>query len=112
MTGKLILASLALTASTFAASAGEFSGVVTDTMCGSNPHTSMMKDRTDAECVRVCARGSFAYALVSGGSVMKLSDQKRSEKYAGQKVRVTGTYDEKSKTLHVVSIAPENGSVQ
>ncbi|HVV47807.1 MAG TPA: hypothetical protein VHC72_21495, partial [Bryobacteraceae bacterium] len=90
----------------------EFSGIITDTMCGANPHSSMMKNKTDAECVRICTRGSYAYALVSGGSVMRLSDQKVPEKYAGQKVRVTGTYNEKNKTLRVVSIAPENGSVQ
>lgn len=113
MTCKLTLACFAIAGAIFAApTTNEFSGVITDTMCGSKPHTNMMKDKSDPECVRICARGSYAYALVSGGSVMKLSDQKKSEKYAGQKVRVTGAYDEKSKTLRVVSIAPENGSVQ
>jgi hypothetical protein len=112
MTGKLTLACLAIAAVIFGEPAKEFSGVVTDTMCGAKPHTSMMKNKSDAECVRTCARGSYAFALVSGGSVMKLSDQKASGKYAGQKVRVTGAYDEKSKTLRMVSIAPENGSVQ
>ena len=112
MTGKITLACFALAAAVFAEPSREFSGVITDTMCGAKPHTSMMKDKSDAECVRTCARGSYAFALVSGGSVMKLSDQKTSGKYAGQKVRVTGAYDEKSKTLRVVSIAPENGSVQ
>ena len=33
-----------------------FTGVVTDTMCGLKPHSKMMKDKTDAECVRLCAR--------------------------------------------------------
>ncbi|HVW10018.1 MAG TPA: hypothetical protein VHC90_15625 [Bryobacteraceae bacterium] len=111
MTGKFTLASLAMAAAIFAAPAQpptEFSGVITDTMCGARPHSAMMKDKTDADCVRICARGSSAYALLSGGSVMKLSDQKTTAKYAGQKVRVTGMYDEKSKTLRVVSIAPEN----
>ncbi len=113
MTGKLTLACFAVAAVIFAApAANEFSGVITDTMCGAKPHANMMKDKSDAECVRVCARGSYAYALASGGAVMKLSDQKTSAKYAGQKVRVTGAYDEKSKTLRVVSMAPENGSVQ
>jgi hypothetical protein len=112
MMGKLILTALALAAAILAAPAAEFSGVITDTMCGAKPHASMMKDKSDDECVRICARGSFGYALLSGGSVMKLSDQKASAKYAGQKVRVTGTWDAKSKTLRMVSIAPENGSVQ
>ena len=79
-----------------------FTGVITDTMCGSKPH--MMKDKTDAECVRQCARGPYGYALSDGTTVMKLSDQKAPAKYAGQKVKVTGVYDEKSKTLKVTSI--------
>jgi hypothetical protein len=109
MTGKLTLASLAIAAAIFAAPAPkEFDGVITDTMCGAKPHSEMMKDKSDAECVRICALGSSAYALLSGGSVMKLSDQKTSEKFAGQKVRVTGTLDGKSKTLRVASIAPAN----
>ena len=86
-----------------------FSGVITDTMCGAKPHTSMLKDKTDAECTRICARGSSQYALYDGTSVMKLSDQKTSEKFAGQRVRVTGAYDEKSKVLKVVAMESEAG---
>jgi hypothetical protein len=87
-----------------------FTGVITDTMCGSKPHSNMMKDKTDAECVRLCARGPQGYALSDGTTVMKLSDQKAPAKYAGQKVRVTGVYDEKSKTLKVASIEPADGN--
>jgi hypothetical protein len=112
MTGKLTLACLAMAAAIFAEPAKEFSGVVTDTMCGAKPHAKMMKEKTDAECVRICTRGSYSYALAAEGGVMKLSDQKTSEKFAGRKVRVTGVYNAKSKTLRVVSMAPENGSVQ
>jgi len=86
-----------------------FTGVITDTMCGSKPHSNMMKDKTDAECVRLCARGPNAYALFDGNTVMKLSDQKTPAKYAGQKVTVTGVYDERSKTLKVESITPTDG---
>jgi hypothetical protein len=87
-----------------------FTGVVTDTMCGSNPHSNMMKDKTDAECVGLCARGPNGYALFDGTTVMKLSDQKTPAKYAGLRVRVTGVYDEKSKTLKVTSIQPAAGN--
>lgn len=87
-----------------------FTGVITDTMCGSKPHSNMMKDKTDAECVRLCARGPNSYALFDGTTVMKLSDQKTPESYAGQQVTVTGVYDEKSKTLKVTSITPANGA--
>ena len=87
-----------------------FTGVVTDTMCGSKPHSNMMKDKTEAECVRQCARGPYGFALSDGTTVMKLSDQKTPAKYAGQKVRVTGVYDEKTKTLKVASIEPADGN--
>ena len=81
-----------------------FTGVITDTMCGAKPHSAMMKDKPEAECVRLCAKGPFGYALYDGTNVMRLSDQKTPAKYAAQKVKVTGTYDEKTKTLTVTSI--------
>jgi hypothetical protein len=87
-----------------------FTGVITDTMCGSKPHSNMMKDKTEAECVQQCARGPYGYALADGTTVMKLSDRKAPAKYAGQKVKVTGVYDEKSKTLKVVSIESADGN--
>jgi len=69
----------------------------------------MLKDKTAAECVRQCTRGAYRYALIDGTAVMKLSDQKTPARYAGQEVRVTGVYDEKSKTLKVESIELANG---
>jgi len=87
-----------------------FVGIVTDTMCGSKPHSNMLKDKTAAECVRVCTHGPYGYALLDGTTVMKLSDQKASAKFAGQEVRVTGLYDEKSKTLKVSSIELTRGN--
>jgi hypothetical protein len=83
-----------------------FTGVITDTMCGVKLHSAMMKDKTEAECVKLCVKGPHAYALYDGSNVMKLSDQSAPAKYAAHKVTVTGTYDEKSKTLKVVSIEP------
>src|ERR1700674_998004 len=82
-----------------------FTGVITDTMCGAKPHT-MMKGHTDPECVKMCVKGPYAYALVDGTNVIRLSDQKVPAKYAAQKVRVAGTYDEKTNTIKVVSIEP------
>ena len=86
-----------------------FTGIITDTMCGSKPHSNMMKDKTEAECVRLCARGPNGYALFDGTAVMKLSDQKTPAQHAGRQVKVTGVYDEKSKTLKVESITPTDG---
>ncbi|HEX4134478.1 MAG TPA: hypothetical protein VHY84_07715 [Bryobacteraceae bacterium] len=87
-----------------------FSGVVTDTMCGSKPHSNMLKDKTAAECARQCARGPYGYALFDGTAVMKLSDQKTAAAFAGQEVTVTGVYDGKSKTLKVAKIESGHGN--
>ena len=91
-----------------AAAADTFTGVITDTMCGAKPHSAMSKGKTNAECAKMCAKGPHEYALLRGTEVVKLSDQKAAAKYPAQKVKVTGAYDEKSKTIKVASIEPEN----
>jgi hypothetical protein len=88
--------------------ADTFIGVITETMCGAKPHSQMSKGRTDAECVKMCAKGPHEYALLDGTNVLKLSDQKAAAKFPAQKVKVTGAYDEKTKTIKVTSIQPEN----
>ena len=83
--------------------AATFTGKITDTMCGAKH--DMMKGQSDEACVRMCAKGSSAqYALYDGEKVLRLSDQKSPAKFAGKNVKVTGTYDEKSKTIRVTSI--------
>ena len=43
-------------------------------------------------------------------NVYVLSDQKTPDRFAGQKVKVVGTLDQKTKTIHVESIAASTGS--
>jgi hypothetical protein len=81
-----------------------FSGVITDTMCGAQ-HT-MMKGASDDKCVKMCIKGSSEYALFDGQHVLKLSNQSKPAKFAAQKVNVTGTLDEKTKTIKVTAIEP------
>jgi hypothetical protein len=90
------------------AAAETYTGVITDTMCGTKAHT-MMKGHTDPECVRMCVKGPYVYALMNGDIVMKLSDQKTPAQYAAQKVKVTGTYDAKSNTIKVTSMEAMSG---
>ena len=82
--------------------AESFNGVVTDTMCGAK-HT-MMKDAPDDQCIRMCVKGSSQYALFDGENVLKLSDQTKPKKFAAQKVKVTGTLDQKTNTIKIDSI--------
>ena len=86
------------------ASAETFTGVVTETMCGAK-HT-MMKDQPDDKCIKMCVKGSSEYALFDGQNVFKLSDQSKPAKFSAQKVKVTGTLDQKNKTIKVTSIEP------
>jgi hypothetical protein len=86
-----------------ALAAATFTGKITDTMCG--PQHTMAKGQADEACVRACVKGtSSQYALYDGQTVMRLNDQKAPAKFAGEKVKVTGTYDEKTKTIKVAAI--------
>ena len=95
---KLTLILFATGAITSSAVLGEtITGTITDTMCGAS-HT-MMKGQPDADCVKMCVKGSAEYALYDGKTVWKLSDQKTPANFAGKKVKVTGTADPKTKTI-------------
>jgi len=104
---KSILAILlAATALSAAPPAQTFTGVITDDMCALAGHASMRMGPTDADCVRACvASHGASYVLLEGKNVYVLSDQKLPDQWAGQKVKVAGTLDAKTKTIRVNSIA-------
>jgi len=102
---KILSLTLAFAGALSAADAPRtFTGVITDTLCGASH--AMMKAQSDAACVKLCVKGSGQYALFDGQNVLKLTDQKTPAKFAAQRVKVFGTYDEKSKTIKVSSIEP------
>ena len=109
---KTLTLSLILTGLVFAQSAPKtYTGVITDTMCGAK-HT--MGITPDAKCVRECVKmdpKKWKYALLVGKDIYVLSDQQTPEKFAAQKVTVTGTLFEKTKILMVDKIeAASSGS--
>lgn len=66
-----------------------FAGVVTDSMCGV---MHMAKDKTPAECTRMCVKDGMKYALAADKKVYTLEGQEAElSKLAGQKVTVKGT---------------------
>src|SRR5215470_2299298 len=84
----------------------QFVGTITDNMCPNGNHTQMRMGPTDAECTLACVDVHGAlFVLYDGKNTYTLSDQKTPEKFAGQKVTVTGTLDAKTNTLNVDSIA-------
>ena len=81
-----------------------FTGVITDTICGAK-HT--MGITPDDKCVRECVKMDpkrWKYALLAASEMFVLSDQQTPEKFAAQKVRITGTLDAKTKILRVDKI--------
>jgi hypothetical protein len=84
-----------------AAAPKTYTGIITDAMCGKDH--SMMGVKPDSKCVAECVKSGSKYALLEGNNVYELSDQKAPEKFAGQKVKVTGTLN--GNVLQVQSIA-------
>jgi hypothetical protein len=81
-------------------------GVISDDMCGAS-HASMRMGPTDAECTIACVDAHGAtFVLVAGHDVYTLSDQQLPQKFAGQRVRATGTAEnvKSAKIFHVKSI--------
>ena len=105
MTLALVAAGLLGTPSILAQTSGSqktLTGVVSDAMCGA---AHMMKGKSDAECTRLCVKEGSKYALVVGKTVYSLDgDVADLDKYAGQKVMVTGTVT--GETMAVKSVAP------
>ncbi len=104
----LVLSLLAVASLSAGQSAQTFTGVITDEVCAIDGHSRMRMGATDAECAKACVLyHDAAYVLADGSNVYKLSDQKKPEAFAGQKVRIVGALDAKTKTIRVDSIAAQ-----
>ena len=102
---ELILSLLAVTVLSAAAPKQTFTGTITDSMCAKADHSQMQMGPTDAACTMACVEVHGAtYVLYDGKDAYALSDQRTPEKFAGQKVKVLGTLDAKTKTIQVDSI--------
>jgi hypothetical protein len=77
-------------------------GVVSDAACG--PKHSM-SNMSAADCTRMCVKAGQGFALVVGDKTYNLrGDSADLDKYAGQKVTVTGKL--KGNTVGVESVSP------
>lgn len=103
---KLSYLFFALSLAAAAAGPRVFTGVITDSMCGDNHKP--MKVSPDSKCVRECVRmdKTFKYALYDGKKMYVLSDQQTPEKFAAQKVKITGVLHDKTNILEVNRIEP------
>ncbi len=85
-----------------------FTGTITDSECDHADHSQMRMGSTDAECVAACIDAHGAtYVLYDGRTVYKLSDQQKPQAFAGRRVRVDGTLDAATGTIHVDAIVAD-----
>jgi hypothetical protein len=89
-------------------------GQIMDSRCAiDGSHAKMMSQngtKDVRDCTLECATkgGSFVLYDPDTKTVYQLDDQEKPEKFAGQRVRVSGTYDQSSKTIHVQSVEAAN----
>jgi hypothetical protein len=88
-------------------------GAIMDSQCAFNVHSDAhshdwmtkrgVQGATDEEsCTHHCVKDmGGSYVLVVKKEVYKLDDQVKAEQFAGKKVRISGTLDEASHTLHI-----------
>ncbi len=92
-----------------------FQGEIGDSQCALNIHSltrshqEMLKSKSmggdAAACARYCTKylgGNFV--LVIKSDVYHLDDQNRAGIFAGKRVKITGTLDAKSNTIHILQI--------
>ena len=93
-----------------------FEGEISDTQCAMNVHSltrshrEMLKSKshgnTPAECTIYCVEYlGGRYVLVSGKKIYYLDDADAVKKFAAQKVRISGVLDEKTESIHVISVS-------
>jgi hypothetical protein len=116
---RLLLLLLVCAPATFAQTKSElFTGEIADSSCAYNVHSlsrshkEMLKSKewgsTAADCTRRCVnKFGASYVLVHNNDVYRLEQQAMAEKFAGQKVKITGTLEDSSKPIHIESIEAE-----
>jgi hypothetical protein len=90
-----------------------FTGQIMDSKCGTvGSHDPTMKNlgAKDAhECTLRCAKdGSFVLYSAENKMVYQLNDQEKPVRFAGQNVRISGSYEKASQTIVIVSIDAVN----
>ena len=99
-------------------------GSIVDSQCAFNVHSEsrshewMMKRGVqgasdEKSCTHHCVKDmGGSYVLVVKKEVYRLDDQASAEQFAGKNVKVSGTLDEKTRTLHTFNIEEDKSSTQ
>lgn len=100
-------------------SAVTLQGSIVDSQCAFNVHSESrshewmikrgVQDATDEKsCTLHCVKDmGGSYVLVVKKDVYRLDDQVKSEQFAGKNVKVSGTLDDKTHTLHIFDIVED-----
>ena len=93
-----------------------FVGQIMDSKCATvGSHDPMMKKlgaKDARDCTLRCAKdGSFVLYDPDTKTVYQLNDQEKPMRYAGQKVKISGTFDKWSQTIEIKSIDLANSNV-
>jgi hypothetical protein len=88
-----------------------FHGEIMDSACAKmGSHDGMMKGHADIKdakgCTLGCVKGGARFVLYDAASktVYELDDQQKPMQFAGEKVKVMGTVDKATNTIHVTDI--------
>ncbi len=88
-----------------------FTGEIMDSQCaGMGTHDpggyKMTNTNTPKDCTLKCVEmgGKFVLQDTAKKITYQLDDQEKPKEFAGQKVKVTGTYDKATNTIHVEKI--------
>lgn len=94
-----------------------FTGEIYDSQCAKNSSHAMMLAKegmagkendpmAKTMCTKNCVKmgGKFVLFDAAKKTTYELDDQQKPADFAGQKVKVKGTYDKATKTIHVTSI--------
>jgi len=88
-----------------------YSGQIMDSACAQmGSHDAMANGHANAKaakaCTLTCVKGGAKFVLYDAASktVYKLDDQQKPVQFAGEKVKVTGTLDKATNTIHVTDI--------
>jgi hypothetical protein len=117
ISAALLAAPILIGPATWGAGETTLEGEIADSQCAMGVHSLNRSHKemiemghagsTAEDCTRYCvhSRGG-RYVLLTKHDVFKLDNQEMAEKYAGQKVKLTGTLDSKTSAIQVKTIEP------
>ena len=100
---------LGVAASFAAPKVGTFTGEIMDSQCAlqGGTHDNMIRvGQSEKDCTVSCVKigGSYVLYDAKAKATYKLDNQKMGEKFAGQKVKITGDLNEATKAIKVTTM--------